>query len=334
VTWALRAWRWLTGEAWRFDPVGAGIRVPAIVFGCVLGCAIGGPIVGALIAGGAYTVGFGAIYELRGSRVLLLSMVSAGIGATAIVGSLAGAHLAAAVVLAAVLGLLCGRLASRGAGAGWLALQCGLAGMIATGYPTTLSHAAARAALIVAGGLTQTAALALAELVHARPEPSPADAVVPAYAVRITVALSAAMLLERTLPLRNGFWVPMTVLLVLRPGDVHTVTRIFMRVGGTIGGAALASATIAWMRPIEPVVAVFAAAAAFGSYVFQRASYGLLSTFITGYVVFSLSFVGQKEGTVAVARVVATVIGAAIALAVQIVRPEVWAAIATKKVAR
>jgi hypothetical protein len=315
-----RAFRWLTGEAWSFDPVGAGARVPAIAIALAAGAASGQPLVGVVAAGGAYTVGFGASLDLRGSKSLLLLAASAGIGASATLGSLAATHATTAVIAVAGFGFLCGRLASRGAGPAWIGLQCALAAVIATGYPASTERAALRAVVILAGGLLQTAVLAVARFARRRlPPPPPPDPFVPHYAVHLGIALAAAMIAERALALRNGYWAAMTALLVLRPDSRHTMTRALTRVTGTIGGAALASAAILLLHPGPVELAAGVAVAAFGSYLFQKATYGLLSAWVTIYVVFILSFAGLPEREVALSRIFATALGGGIALAVQAV---------------
>jgi hypothetical protein len=313
-----RAWRWLTGDAWRFDPVGAGVRVPAITLSIAVGVAIGRPLVGVLAAGGAYTLGFGAPLNLRGSNSLLLIAASAGIGASATIGSLAAAHAPSAVVVAGAFGLLCGRVAARGPGPAWIGLQCAVAAVIATSYPASLDRALLRALVILAGGLAQTAALGVARFARRRAPASPAspDPVVPTYAVHLAIALSASTLVERALALPNGYWVPVTALLVLRPDSTHTMIRGFIRALGTLCGAALGSGVILLLHPGTALLAVGVAMAAFGAYVFQKASYGLLSACVTVYVVFLLSLAGMTEEQVAVSRIVATTLGGAVALGV------------------
>ena len=128
-----------------------------------------------------------------------------------------------AVLVSAAFGFLCGRAASRGAGPAWIALQCGLAAIIATGFPASLERASLRALIILAGGLTQTGCLAIARFARRRlPPPPPPNPFVPHYAVHLAIALAAAMLVERLLALRNGYWAAMTALLVLRPDRNHT----------------------------------------------------------------------------------------------------------------
>jgi uncharacterized membrane protein YccC len=96
------------------------------------------------------------------------------------------------------------------------------------------------------------------------------------------------------------------------------MTRVFTRIGGTIGGAALASAVILLLHPGAVLLACGVAIAAFGSYVFQKASYGLLSAWVTIYVVFILSLAGQAEEDVALSRIFATTLGGVVAVGVQL----------------
>jgi len=311
----------LTGSGWTFDPLGAVLRVPAIAVALALGAATGKPLVGVLAAGGAFTVGFGAPLGLRGSNSLLLALASVAIGSSAVVGSFAAWNDVTVVAFAACLGALCGVAMPRGPGVAWVALQCALAGVVATSYPASLQGAERRAIVIVAGGALQTALIACARHAlrrHLPPQP-PTEPETPHYAVHLAVGLAIAAGIAHATELRSGYWVPLTTLLVLRPGARSTMTRALSRTGGTVGGAALASAFIVALHPSWAVLAVLVAAAAFGAYLFQKATYGLLSAFVTVYVVFILSLAGLPEGKVALARIAATVIGGAIGIAVEAV---------------
>jgi Fusaric acid resistance protein-like len=314
---ANRALRSLTGDAWIFDPLGAGVRVPAIAAALVAGIVVGHPLVGALAAGGAFTVGFGAPLDLRGSNPLLLVLATFAIGASAVAGSVAGGHAVTATLVIMGLGALYETATSRGPGLSWIALQCALTGILASSHPASLEGASSRAVAIVAGGLAQTLLLSLARLAQ-RPAPPAATEAEPArYALHLASALGLATAIEQTLGLRNGYWVPLTTLLVLRAGTRKTLTRAISRTVGTLGGAALASSVLTMTGPSKPVLASLVALAALGAYVFQKATYGLFSACVTAYVVFILSFAGAPDRRVAVARIVATALGAAIGLAVE-----------------
>ena len=60
------------------------------------------------------------------------------------------------------------------------------------------------------------------------------------YAIVLSLATGAAILVARHFSLANGYWAAMTVLLVLRRGGVETLTRGAQRIGGTLVGAAAA----------------------------------------------------------------------------------------------
>jgi hypothetical protein len=298
--------------------VGAGLRVVAIVASIAVGIASARPLVGILAAAGAYTVGFGASLDLRGSKPLLLVAASVGIGAFALAGSLAGSHIASAVVFAAALGLAYGRVSFFGPGPTWIALRCGLAGLVATGFPAPLRATALRALTLVVGGLAQATVLSLASAPRRPSAPAATTGpLAPEYGIRLAIGLGVAVGIERMLELRSGYWVPMTTLLVLRVDGQQTMVRAVARVGGTIGGAGLASVVLLLLHPPLPVLVFLVALAAFGSYAFQTATYGVFAACATMYIVFILSLAGLPEGAVAVTRIVATAIGGAIALSVQ-----------------
>ena len=313
---ARRLWSGLAGPSWVFDPVGAGVRLPAVAVCLVVGLLSGHPLGGCLAAGGAFTCGFGAPLSLAGSRPLLLLAASVLISLAAITGSLA-AHLLhgwPVALLIAAFGALCGWAVVRGPGPAWLSLQAALAAIIATSYPAAFVPALARAAVISLGGVVQALALMAASLARWRSlPPSPPDPVEPSHAWRLAVALLLAALVARFVSLRNGYWVPLTVLLVLRPDPQRTVTRLIARAAGTVVGALLASAIELFLRPSHDVLAALVVVAAFAAYLFQKATYGLFSAAVTLYVVFMLSFLGLPEPTVALARVLATVTGSVLA---------------------
>jgi hypothetical protein len=309
----------LTGSGWTFDPVGAALRLPAIAVPLVVGWIVGQPLAGVLAAGGAFTVGFGAPLGLRGSNSLLLFLATLAIGAAAVIGSFAAWYDATIIAAAGAFGVICGLAMPRGPGVAWIGLQCALAGIVATTYPATLHGAGKRALVIVAGGLTQTLLLALARksLHRLLPPTPPAEPMMPHYAERLAAGLALAAALERGLHLQNGYWVPLTTLLVLRPGARITFARALARTGGTIGGALVASAIVMALHPGWEMLGVFVVGAAFGAYLFQKATYGLLSACVTAYVVFLLSLAGQPERQVAMARVAATALGAVVGLVVE-----------------
>ncbi len=133
------------------------------------------------------------------------------------------------------------------------------------------------------------------------------------HAIRLTVALTIAVIAQHLLPLAHAQWIALTVILVLRPDFTSTFTRGVGRVAGTVGGAILAS-LVAAFHPSDPAYAVLAILCAGFAFALFNVSYALFSVAMTGYIVYLLAFGGAPEHASALDRVVATVIGGLLAL--------------------
>ena len=146
------------------------------------------------------------------------------------------------------------------------------------------------------------------------------DSIYARHAIRLTVALTIAVILQHLLPLAHAQWIGLTVILVLRPDFSSTFTRGVGRVAGTVGGAILAS-LIAAFHPSDMAYLVLAIVFAGFAFALFNVSYALFSVAITGYVVYLLAFGGAPEHTSALDRVGATLIGGALALIAYAVWP-------------
>ena len=70
--------------------------------------------------------------------------------------------------------------------------------------------------------------------------------------------------------LPNGYWMPMTVLIVLRSSFNDTVAFALARIAGTIAGPGFVTLAIALSRPSMPYLIFFSAAFAWGCYAVLR----------------------------------------------------------------
>ncbi len=142
------------------------------------------------------------------------------------------------------------------------------------------------------------------------------------HAARLAFALGAAMLLARSGPFGRGYWIPMTVALVLRPDFRTTFTRGIARIAGTLFGAVLATAIVASVPASMHVDAALAVAfAALGYFVFGL-NYAAYSATVTAYVVFLLALAGSvPEHAAVLQRTLATLAGAGLAAAVYVAWP-------------
>ncbi len=318
---------------WSALTLGLACRLaPALVVVLAAGLLAGVPAAGAVAAGGALTVGFGAFQRLTISRAVPMLFAFAGIGASTFLGTLTGGSTALTVGLALFYGFWAGMLPAVSMGAFWIGQQCAIYFLIAGAYAGGLDQALTRMALVLAGGIVQLAvfgAIRTAEegrrprlLVHRmlaegavvvlafRKRAGPALRFAPSFAL----ALAVAVLAERWLDLRNGYWAGMTTLVLLRPDFHDTLARSAGRVGGTAVGALAASFLAHVLDPGAPALAALVAVCAFFAFATVRLNYGVFALALTGYVVFLLVLAGVAEAQVAMARIEATALGAAIAL--------------------
>jgi uncharacterized membrane protein YccC len=137
--------------------------------------------------------------------------------------------------------------------------------------------------------------------------------------LRAAIVPATATALSRWLSLPNGYWIPMTAGIVIRPAFVETAQRGLARMLGTVAGAALATVVAAHLRPSPPILAALEVIFASSSHLFVYVNYVAFSVCVTSYVVFLLSLAGLPENAVMAHRVVNTLLGGTVALAVHAV---------------
>lgn len=134
------------------------------------------------------------------------------------------------------------------------------------------------------------------------------------HALRWGVALGIGTAAYHVVDLgEHGYWIPLTVLFVLRPTAGETTERIAMRAVGTVVGIAVATvlAELIGGHPL-PEALVIATAAAF-SFALLALEYALFTTAITAYIVLLAHALGQSAFEAADERALATAAGLAIA---------------------
>ena len=134
------------------------------------------------------------------------------------------------------------------------------------------------------------------------------------HALRLAGAITAATLIAHLVGLQRGYWIGVTAAIVLRPDFATTFSRGLSRAAGTMLGVGVASLLAVTVHPegvlLGLLVGAFTAAA--GGLLF--ASYLAFSVAITGTVVFLLATVDPNPVADAEERLLATAIGAALAL--------------------
>lgn len=135
------------------------------------------------------------------------------------------------------------------------------------------------------------------------------------HAVRTAACLAIAVWIGRALALSHGYWIPMTVAIVLRADYGATFSFGLLRVAGTLIGLLLTTALLHFL-PADAWVwlAVMAVLCAAFRY-FGPVHYGVAVAALTGMVVLLLALAGEPAEPTMLSRLIATVIGSAMALA-------------------
>lgn len=142
------------------------------------------------------------------------------------------------------------------------------------------------------------------------------------HALRCGACVAIALALSRQLPLSRGYWMPMTVAIVLRPDFGATWRFGLLRVAGTLGGLLLTTAVLHFGGVGNFWIALaLMAILCFGFRELAAVHYGIAVVCLTGLVVILLSFYGIPAEASVQARAIDTVLGSALALIAYLIWP-------------
>lgn len=141
------------------------------------------------------------------------------------------------------------------------------------------------------------------------------DRALRAHVLRLALAVAGATLLYRLLDLPHGYWVPLTTLAILQPGEHATRVRALQRAAGTLGGAALIVA-VTLVTDERWVLVACAAAAAFWLYALDARGYFWLVVMLTPTALLMLSVVDFQGEDIVLERVAESSLGIVIGLAI------------------
>ncbi|MGH8113295.1 MAG: FUSC family protein [Rhodanobacteraceae bacterium] len=142
------------------------------------------------------------------------------------------------------------------------------------------------------------------------------------HAIRCGVCIAIALALSHALPLSRGYWLPMTVAIVLKPDFGATWRYGLLRVAGTLGGLLLTTAILHAVGIGDFWISlVVLAALCFAYRELAAVHYGIAVVCLTGLVVILLSFYGIPAETAVQARAIDTALGSALALAAYFLWP-------------
>ena len=154
------------------------------------------------------------------------------------------------------------------------------------------------------------------------------------HALRLAVVAGVGEVVAQASGLPHGYWIVLTILIVLRPDYASTIYRGVQRAAGTVLGAGLGLAT-ALLLHVSPAALVAAVGVTMTvAYAVFAVNYLLFAVVLTDFVITLLALLGQTAEQTVVARLIGTGIGAALALIGYLVWPSWEGESAQQKLAR
>lgn len=142
------------------------------------------------------------------------------------------------------------------------------------------------------------------------------------HAFRLAGVLAIAVWLERALGLPRGYWVPLTVVVVLKPDFFSTIGRGMARVVGTLLGVIVGTAFVLLAGPQSPWGLVEVVGFAVLMYTVLNFNYTLFSVAVSAEIVVLLSvFERMPPILVMQDRLIATVLGSVLGMGVYLLFP-------------
>jgi uncharacterized membrane protein YgaE (UPF0421/DUF939 family) len=344
-----------TAFPWTKLTVRSGVSALITVTICLLaGYFSGHESAGAIAAGSAFTVGFAAFHKALSSRLLSIGLCTLGIASATLAGSLAAETTWLVVLVTLIAALNYGLFSSISATAGWVSQQCAVYVIVAGYFKRGLHFAVGRTAMVLLGGGILMLVHVLFDLFRRRSRPESRAEQEPirkrfdvriaqllenlraqmrltgetaSYTARLVITLLLCTGIYRHFHIRNGYWCPMTALLVLKPQWSATLSRGIARFLGTLAGAGIALLLARTVPFGTPIIFAIIVLCAWGCYALQAVNYAVFSMFITLYIVFLFRFGGFSQTSAAHIRLFNTALGGSLALLLD----AAWMGIATRR---
>lgn len=136
------------------------------------------------------------------------------------------------------------------------------------------------------------------------------------HAIRLAVCVLVSEVIVASTHMVRPFWIPMTVVLVLRPEFTLTTSRSILRIAGTIVGLVISTAMLSYLPETPYTSLALITLFTFGLRWLGPSHYGILSLCVSGQVVVLLSMLypDLPAHQLVVARALNTLYGGSIAL--------------------
>lgn len=144
------------------------------------------------------------------------------------------------------------------------------------------------------------------------------------HALRVSIATLAGYLVSRFLPLGHGYWILLTIIVILKPAYSLTKQRNEARLLGTLAGAVVGLLLLYFIKD-RSVLFVLMILFMIGTYVFLRTNYLVCVTLMTPYVLLLFHLLYPISFRAIISdRVIDTMIGSAIAFLAGILIAPAW----------
>jgi hypothetical protein len=284
------------------------------------------------IGTGALLAGFPGLDAPARTRAAWQAATAPLIGLAAAVGVLTGSSAFLAIAAMAVVGAAAGYCFAVSLRLSIAGLSIALSLLITQGLPLDAADTIPALLLATAGGLLQAAfslcvwaagdrseeggesAWSTAAALRTLGSNLSLDSISFRHGLRFGAALGAGVAAYWLLGIsEHGFWIPLTILFVLRPERDETFHRLILRAVGTVAGLVVATALAEWLRGDGVAIAVALTVATAFAYGLLTVQYALFTAAITTYAVLLADSIGEPALHAAGQRGLATAIGIAIA---------------------
>ena len=154
------------------------------------------------------------------------------------------------------------------------------------------------------------------------------------HALRLAVLSAVAEVIAQGSGLSHGYWIVLTIFIVLRPDYSSTLYRGLQRAAGTVVGAGLGVATVQLAKVSLTALLVGIGLSLLAAYAVFTVNYLLYAVFLTDFVVVLLALLGLPPEPTALARLVGTGIGTGLAILAYLMWPTWEGTSAAEKFAR
>jgi uncharacterized membrane protein (TIGR01666 family) len=144
------------------------------------------------------------------------------------------------------------------------------------------------------------------------------------HSLRISIAAVAAYMIGELLPIGRGYWILLTVIVIMKPGYGLSKQRNFERLLGTLIGVGLGWGILFFVKD-NTTILVLLAVCMIGGYSFVRWKYLVAVIMITLYLLFMFHILEPRDfNEVVRERIIDTALGCVVGFIASFLLPPIW----------